>query len=110
MTESSEVNVEAELVKIPHEQISERVLQIIITNSSNSTRTVTKIGVRQNTGVTVELTTPGDRHNLLPLVIRSRETKTIEGLSHSSITEKGALIVIVDDLNHECTSPIKRVG
>jgi len=106
MQKTPEIEIEANLVRIRQEHISERVLQVIITSHAKSPRCITSIVVRHRDGTIVKLAELDNYRNLLPFRIEPGETKTLDSLSHESLKNEGAVIEVEDDHHKEYSSPV----
>ncbi len=106
MQKPSEIEIEANLIRVRHEHISESVLQVIITSHAKSPKNITSIVFRQRDGTTVKLAELDNYRNLLPFRIKPGETETLDSLSHESLKTEGAVIVVEDDLHNEYSSPV----
>jgi hypothetical protein len=94
-----EIEIEANLSRIHHGNVYKSLLQVVITNHTNSPREIISINVRRCDGSTIKLARPIDDPDLLPLIIEPDETKTIESLYHKSVEIAGTDIVVEDDLH-----------
>ena len=110
MQKTPEIEIEANLVRIRNEQISGRVLQVIIISHAKSPRNITSIVVRHRDGTIVNLAELGNYRNLLPFTIKPGETETLDSLSHESLKKEGAVIVVEDDLHKEYSFPVGWIG
>jgi hypothetical protein len=108
MQTKPEIEIEANLVRM-NKRIGDRVLQISITSHAQADREIISLGVRQLDGTFIKLAEPGDSHNLLPLRIKPRETKTFEPQPHKSVSYDEAIIAIEDDYHNKYSAPVKLI-